>query len=104
MSDDFVVFEHIPGVRTVWVRDNGDEWEIITDYHNAEATKDANAALREDSEGKRFGDYRLLASMPPNELRATGLEAALRQGDDKFISRWMNDSDNRGYRASRGRV
>jgi len=101
---DWAVFEHIPGVRTVYVRDAGDEWEIITDYHNAEATKDANSELEKDTHGRRFGDWRLIASLPPNELAATGLEEALRQGDDRFVSRFLNDPDNRGYKATRGRV
>lgn len=101
---DWVMFEHIPGLRTVWIRDAGEEWEIITDYHNAEATKAANAGIAEETEGRRFGDYRPLLSMPPNEMRASGLEEAIRQGDDRFIARFFNDSDNRGYKLSRGRL
>lgn len=104
MLTDWTLFDYIPGVRRVWVRDAGEEWEFITEYLNAEATKAANAAIREETEGKRFGDYRPLLSMPPNEMRATGVEEAIRQGDDRFLARFFNDGDNAGYRTSRGRL
>jgi hypothetical protein len=101
---DWVLFEHIPGVRAVYVKDNGDEWLIRTDYFGADRLKEANKASVEQTEGRRFGDYRPLASIPHNEMRDTGLEEALRQGDDRFVNRWLNDGDNRGYRTSRGRA
>jgi hypothetical protein len=99
-----VLIDFIPGERAVYIEEVEGGALIHTVYFGAEATKEANAELRADTEGKRFGEYRLLASMPPNEMRQSGLEEALRQGDDRFVSRWMNDGENRGYRTSRGRV
>lgn len=101
---DWVLFDHIPGVRAVYIKDDGDQWLILTDYLDAGATRAFNDEMEKASHGRRFGDYRLLASIPPNELQATGLEEALKQGDDRFVSRFLMDSDNRGYKATRGRI
>lgn len=101
---DWVLFEHIPGVRKVYVKDDGEHWLIRTDYLNADHTRDFNAAMEAQSHGSRFGDYRLLTSMPANEMRETGLEEAMKQGDDRFISRFLMDPDHRGYKATRGKV
>lgn len=54
--------------------------------------------------GNRFGDYNRVASIPHHLAYSTGLAEASKQGDQKFISRWMNDSDNRKFRTSRGKV
>lgn len=101
---DWILFEYDPVMdRSVWVLDAGDEWIIRTDYHNADRLKTENAAAEAETHGRRFGDYVRVASVPHNEFRAAGLDRALREGSDKYVSRWLNDSDNRGYRTSRGK-
>lgn len=56
------------------------------------------------SSGTRFGDYNRIASVPLTFLERTGLGDAVDAGDRRFISKVLNDSDNSGFRTSRGRV
>jgi len=68
----------------------------------ADATIEANKAEFNATMGERFGDWRRIASMPAGHFFETGLAEAARQGDDAFMSRWLNDADNRAFRTFRG--
>jgi hypothetical protein len=50
------------------------------------------------------GDYVKVASLPHNILHGSGFDEAINQRDKKFISRFLNDPDNRGWRTKPGRV
>ena len=65
-----------------------------------------NTAVRNASAGNAFGDYTKVASIPLNVLwdDNIGLMKAHNQGDDKYVSRWLNDSDNRAWRTFEGNV
>jgi len=65
---------------------------------------EANAEAEKATHGKRFGDWNRIASVPTNILEQTGLDTAVQMQDDRFLSKWMNDSDNAKFRTSRGRV
>lgn len=65
-------------------------------YENGEAEK--------ASHGKRLPEWNRVASVPLPLLTHTGLDDAIRGGDNRYVSKVLNDSDNRKLRTSRGKV
>ena len=76
---------------------------IRTDHYGAAALREENAEAEKATHGRRFGDWVRVASVPLSELAASGLDRAIRAGHDRFVSRWLNDSDNRGIGRAGGR-
>jgi hypothetical protein len=64
---------------------------------------DDNAALLNASQGRRFGEGQRVASIPLN-LFYDQLHEAQMQGDENYISRWLNDGDNRAFRTFEGTI
>lgn len=56
-----------------------------------------------DSHGKRFGDGKVIASIPLNVFYRD-FAGRLKEGDDDFAKWWLNHDHNRPYRTFRGRV
>lgn len=89
--------------RQVWYRENDDgstTWR--TDYE-ARDTIDINAAQRNLAQKNWAGDYHHVASIPLNVFYDQLAEAS-KQGDERYISKWLNDSDNRAWRTKEGRL
>lgn len=92
--------------RTVWrTYDERGNVVIRTDTPVA-ATIDANTEARNAAPTGWKGDYHRIASVPMQLLYDDnlGLNKAIQQGDDKYLSRWLNDSDNAAWRVKEGRV
>jgi len=53
---------------------------------------------------QRFGSGKLVASIPVNIAYATGFMDAARERDQKWISRFLNNVDNRLFRRFRGKI
>lgn len=89
--------------RSVWVAHDPmtGQGTFRIDYP-VDATIRANVEAEKASHGKRFGDYAHIASIPMNLYHGSGLAEAQQQADHQWVSRWLNDSDNRAWRASRG--
>ena len=64
----------------------------------------ANVEAEKASHGVKFGDYNRIASVPLTMWEKTGLGDAIDAGDRKFLSKVLNDSDNKKLRTSRGKV
>lgn len=64
---------------------------------------DQNARDLNDSLGKRFGDGVRAASIPL-DIYFRELVPAKKQGDDKYIRRWLNDPDHEKFRTFRGKL
>ena len=62
-----------------------------TDYE-VQPTIDANQAARNMAPDGWKGDYHRIASIPLNVFHDQLAEAS-RQGDDKYLNRWLNDSE-----------
>ena len=64
-----------------------------------------NAFLRNETAGNAMGDYVKIASIPMAHLFNDGraLLDAHQGEDNKYVSRWLNDSDNRAFRTFEGR-
>lgn len=61
-----------------------------------------NRRLLNESDGKRFGDGRIVGRVPMNVLFEN--VERLRDGDTDWLKWYLNHSDNRMYRTFRGKV
>ena len=89
--------------RQVWKLENGDGTMTFRTDYPAQATVDVNTAQRNMARKDWAGDYHQIASVPLNVFYDQ-LAVAAREGDDKYLSRWLNDSDNRAWRTKEGTV
>ena len=90
--------------RSVWIKHETDGKITFRIDTPVEQILDANKDDANDSIGKRFGDWTRIASVPLDLMDKSGLSDASQQKDNKFMSKWLNDSDNRGFRTFRGNV
>lgn len=98
------LFSHDPHMgRTVWRWFDGSKTHFRIDQRTDEIVK-ANKAEMAQSRSDWRGDWHKVASVPLNILYASGLDDAIGQKDDKFLSRWLNDSDHRAFRTKGGNV
>lgn len=65
---------------------------------------DANAEAEKATQGVRLPDWNRVASIPLNILEKTQLDTAIQMGDDKYVSKLLNDPDFSKLRTSRGAV
>lgn len=89
--------------RTVWYRENGDgttTWR--TDYPVEQVLK-LNAEQRNIARPDWKGDYHQVASIPLNVFYDKLGQAAAEQ-DMNYVSKWLNDSDNRAFRTKDGKL
>jgi hypothetical protein len=106
MADHRVFFDHDPEIgRTVWLVFN-EKGELRGAHveQEVDAILEANAEAEKATHGVRFGDYNRVASVPLTFLERSGLDQAIDARDQRYISRVLNDSDNKKFRTSRGKV
>lgn len=89
--------------RTVWAMFNGKETVIRTDYPVAQAIEQ-NTLHRNAAPNNWKGDWHRVASVPLNMAHDSGMVEAVTQDDDKWLSRFLNDSDNAAWRTKDGRI
>lgn len=103
---DWTLYEHDHATgRTVWHLFDGEKDVFRVDYP-VDATIAENAAIRNEASRAWKGDYHRIASIPLGLLHdeKIGLMEASRQGDDRYLSKWLNDIDNRAWRTKEGNV
>jgi len=89
--------------KHVWVRHNPDgSMTFRTDYV-VDSVLDTNAAQRNVASSGWKGDWHHVASIPKNVVWDKLMDASI-QGDEVYISRWLNDSDNAKFRTKVGRL
>jgi hypothetical protein len=88
--------------RTVWKYFDGEKTVYRTDYRTDQIVADNKAHLL-DSAGQKWGGGRRVASIPLN-IYFEQLAEAQNQKDEKYMSKWLNDSDNAAFRCFGGRV
>lgn len=101
---ELISYDYATG-RSVWSYFDGEKTTLRTDYP-VQATISENTAIRNAAQKAWKGDYHLIASIPLNILHDenTGLMKAHSEGDDKYVSRWLNDGQNRAWRTKEGTV
>ncbi|AGA64771.1 hypothetical protein B488_07790 [Liberibacter crescens BT-1] len=89
--------------RTVWQYSDGqqDVYRIDTPV---DGILEQNKECRNEQFGKKAGEWRRVASIPTGLLRSSHLLQAYNDGNDRWVKRWLNDSDNRAWRSSEGTV
>lgn len=101
---DWTLFDYdIQTGRQVWVINNPDGSQTFRTDYPVQATVDTNTAQRNLAQSGWAGDYHHIASIPLN-VYYDQLAEASQQGDDKYISQWLNDSSNAAWRTKEGRV
>lgn len=106
MADHRVFFDYDPDIkRTVWlVFDDKGQMKGAHVEQEVDAILEANAEAEKATHGVRFGDYNRVASVPLTFLERSGLDQAIDARDKRYVSKVLNDSDNRKFRTSRGSV
>ena len=89
--------------RSVWYLEDGNKTHWRTDYP-VESTLSENTAVRNIAQKAWTGDYHRVASIPLNVAYDSGMVDASSQNDTKYMSKWLNDPDNRGWRTKEGKV
>lgn len=102
MSWTLVSDDPVLGVRR-YEDDLGDYTIVKTEFYARDEFFERNKQLRNESDGKRFGTMQRVASIPLH-VWARVLAPAQKQGDDKYIRKWLNNSDNEAVRTFKGRV
>lgn len=102
--EGWTLFDYDPKLgRQVWYIQNPDgstTWR--TDYEVQSAVEN-NTAQRNMARDDWAGDWHHVASIPQNVFHDQLAEASL-QNDERYISKWLNDSDNRAWRTKGGTV
>ena len=92
--------------KTTWATMTEDGNTVIRTDLPVQSTLDHNAEVRNSTPDGWNGDWHRIASVPMQLLYDDniGLNKAIEQGDDKHLSRWLNDSQNRSWRTKTGKV
>lgn len=101
---DWTLFDYNPKLkRQVWVRSNPDGSQTFRTDYEVDNTIDINQAQRNLAQPGWAGDYHHVASIPLN-VYYDQLAEASKQDDQRFINKWLNDSDNRAWRTKEGNL
>ena len=107
-SDAWEVYEVTPDYRRarIWLDPEKTKCIVRTEHLASDALIDANRQSFDDSQGKRFGDGRVVASIPLNVLYAPENQIAekLKEGDKDHLRWFLNSERGRPWRNFRGRV
>tara|TARA_R110002126_G_scaffold285788_2_gene437012 strand:- start:1195 stop:1554 length:360 start_codon:yes stop_codon:yes gene_type:complete len=72
--------------------------------HNVDALLDSNTERFNDHLNSRWGDGRIVASIPTTVFEDLGLDKAFAQKDQAFIKKVLNNSDNARLRTFKGNI
>ena len=101
---DWILIDHQPATgRTVWAFHHGDGRITTRTDYPVEQMINQNKAMLNSNLGKRWGDGQVAARIPKN-LFYEKLAPAIEQDDDKYVSKFLNDSDNAAFRTFGGKV
>lgn len=101
---DWTLFDYdIQTGRQVWALHNPDGSTTFRTDYPVQPTIDINTAQRNLAKDDWAGDYHHIASVPLNVFHDQ-LSAASMQNDQNYLSKWLNDSDNRAWRTKGGTV
>jgi hypothetical protein len=106
ITDDngFTLFNHDPDTgRTIWTKQE-DGKQVFRIDTPVDKILDANQEHYNNSDGQRFGDWQRVASVPLNLAYSNGFTDAVQQDDHKWLSRFLNNSDNRKFRTFKGNI
>jgi hypothetical protein len=90
--------------KTAWMKleEDGETLKVWTAMP-VDQMLEENAALRQHDSGKWAGDMHLVSRVPIH-IWQRELADAVQQDDQKYVSKWLNDSDHAKFRTKGGRV
>jgi hypothetical protein len=106
---DWAVMDRDPVTRTTKLArvtelpDGGEKWEYKT-LQDCEELIEENSSIRQEQDGQRYGDGNTLVARIPITVWSARLSEALKQGDDAFVKRWLNNPDHAAFRTKSGRI
>lgn len=100
--EDWRVLSRDPDGSVTYFMDIGNAWVVKTETP-VDDLLDANREDFNASEGLRFGDGRVMARLPLNVFYDK-LAEPMKQRDRKYLSKFLNDADNRAFRTFKGNV
>ena len=104
-ADGFALFDWDKATgRTVWAKENGDGTTTFRTDYPVDSIINQNAEQRSIAANNWKGDLHQIASIPLNIAHDGALGQAIREQDDKWLTRWLNDGDNRAFRTKEGTV
>lgn len=102
---DWRLFDHdFASGRTVWVMADEMGRDVFRVDYPVSATIAENATVRNMAQKAWKGDWHHVASVPLGLFHSSGMAEAQAQDDTQFVSRWLNDGDNRAWRVKEGKV
>jgi acyl carrier protein phosphodiesterase len=101
---DWTLFDYdFKSGRSVWHYFDGEKNVFRTDYP-VDSLMSENQAVRNVAEKAWRGDWHRVASVPLNVAYDSSLMQAHSEGDDKFVKRFLNSSDNSAWRTKEGNL
>lgn len=101
---DWTLFDYdVKTGRQVWALQNDDGSTTFRTDYPVDPLIDTNTAQRNLAQPGWAGDYHHIASVPLNVYHDQLAEAS-KQGDERYLSKWLNDSENRAWRTKDGNV
>lgn len=99
---DWILVSHDPRTgRSTWRLELEDRTIIRHDFPVDQLVQN-NEQVRHHVQQR--GEWRHVARIPMNLVHNTPLAQAHSEGDDKWVSRFLNDSDNRAWRTSEDKL
>lgn len=89
--------------RSVWHSFDGEKDVFRIDYP-VDSVISENQAVRNEASRAWAGDWHRVASIPLNIAHDSGLVQAHSEGDDRFVKRFLNSSDNLAWRTKEGHL
>lgn len=89
--------------RSVWHLFDGEKDVFRVDYPVDNLISE-NQDVRNSAEKAWRGDWHRVASIPLNIAHNSGLVQAHSEGDDRYVKRFLNSSDNRAWRTKEGHL
>lgn len=105
-NDGFELVQYDPSSqKSVWKKNDGAE-DIYRIDQPVTQLIEQNTAVRNEVGRAPMGDWVKVASLPANVVwnENLGLVDAFSAKDDKYISKFLNDSENRAWRTTEHKV
>ncbi|UDU18820.1 hypothetical protein [Sinorhizobium meliloti] len=101
---EWTLFDHdMTTGRSVWHYFDGEKDVFRVDYPITNIVNQ-NQAVRNEANRAWSGDWHRVASIPLNIAYDSGLVQAHTEGNDRYVKRFLNSSDNRAWRTKEGHL
>lgn len=89
---------------SLWMRNNGDGTATFEEITQLDPFFRKNAEARSETFGKKWGEGQIAASIPESYAWSSGYMDAVVNKDNKWVKKFLNDSDHQKLRTKEGRL